>query len=41
MHSIVDCRFHQMYMVCDIKEAKGPLLKLMEQAQSGFDVAAG
>ena len=28
--------FHQMYMVCDIKEARGPLLKLMEQAQSGF-----
>ena len=25
-----------MYMVCDIKEARGPLLKLMEQAQSGF-----
>jgi len=30
----VDCRFHQMYMVC--KKARGPLLKLMEQAQSGF-----
>ena len=25
-----------MYMVCDIKEARDPLLKLMEQAQSGF-----
>ena len=25
-----------MYMVCDIKEARGPLLKLMEQAHSGF-----
>ena len=27
-----------MYMVCDIKEGKGPLLKLMEQAQSGFEL---
>ena len=25
-----------MNVVCDIKEARGPLLKLMEQAQSGF-----
>ena len=27
-----------MYMVCDINEARGPLLKLMEQAQSGFEL---
>ena len=25
-----------MNMVCDIKKVRGPLLKLMEQAQSGF-----
>jgi len=30
-----------MYMVCYIKEGRGPLLKLMEQAQSGFGLLQG